>query len=292
MTAPLPSSGPFTASFAWPAPAKLNLFLHVVGQRADGYHELQTLFQFVDLQDRLYFVPRGDGEFHYSGGPDGLSADDDLVLRAARAIRQASGANLGADIRVEKCIPVGAGLGGGSSNAATTLVALNRLWNLGLPNDELAQMGLSLGADVPVFVRGLSAWAEGIGERLRPVVIDEPCYLIVTPPVAVSTAEIFRAPELSRAHLPIEFSDFLAGQGRNDCEPVTCARYPQVGEALSWLRAHAPDARMSGTGGASFAKFAQRSDAEAVAELLPASWQSFIAQGRNRSPLLDAAARS
>ncbi|NGY04384.1 4-(cytidine 5'-diphospho)-2-C-methyl-D-erythritol kinase [Solimonas terrae] len=288
----MPAAGPFTASFAWPAPAKLNLFLHVTGRRADGYHELQTLFQFIDLHDTLYFVPRGDGEFTRSGAPQGLAEQDDLVLRAARAIRRASGANLGADIRVEKRIPLGAGLGGGSSNAATTLIALNRLWNLGLPNDEIARIGLSLGADVPVFVRGLAAWGEGVGERLRPVVIDEPHYLVVTPPVAVSTAEIFRAPELTRDHQPIEFADFIAGHGRNDCEAATCARYPAVREALAWLRERTPRARMSGTGASLFAAFAQRSDAEALAAQLPSAWPHFIAQGRNRSPLLDAIARS
>lgn len=288
----LPQAGPFTAAFAWPAPAKLNLFLHVTGQRVDGYHELQTVFQFVDLQDTLYFVPRGDGEFTRSGAPAGIAEEDDLVLRAARAIHQASGANLGADIRVEKRIPLGAGLGGGSSNAATTLIALNRLWNLGLPNDEIAQIGLSLGADVPVFVRGLAAWAEGIGERLRPVVIDQPCYLIVTPPVAVSTAEIFRAPELPRAHMPIDFDDFLAGRSRNDCEAATCARYPQVRDALAWLRQRAPQTRMSGTGASLFVAFENRDDAAALAAQVPAEWPHFIAQGRNRSPLLDAVARS
>ena len=288
----LPAAGPFTASFAWPAPAKLNLFLHVTGRRADGYHELQTLFQFIDLHDTLYFVPRGDGEFTRSGGPAGVADEDDLVLRAAHAIRRASGVRLGADIRIEKRIPLGGGLGGGSSNAATTLIALDRLWNLGLPNDEIARIGLSLGADVPVFVRGLAAWAEGIGERLRPVVIDEPHYLVVTPPVAVSTAEIFQAPELPRAHPPITFDDFVAGRSGNDCEAATCARHPAVRDALAWLRMRAPQTRMSGTGASLFAAFAQRGDAEALARTLPRDWPHFIAQGRNRSPLLDAVARS
>jgi 4-diphosphocytidyl-2-C-methyl-D-erythritol kinase len=290
--APVPAR-PFTTEFAWPAPAKLNLFLHVTGRRDDGYHELQTLFQFVDLADTLYFTPRGDGEFNCAGRPAGVAEQDDLVLRAAQALRQASGAfNLGADIRVDKRIPLGSGLGGGSSNAATTLIALDRLWNLGLPNDEIARIGLSLGADVPVFVRGLSAWAEGIGERLRPVVIDEPSYLIITPPVAVSTAEIFNAPELPRDHFPIEFSDFLAGHGRNDCEAATCARYPAVREALAWLRERAPRAMMSGTGASVFAAFPERQAAETLAQQVPAGWPAFVVQGCNRSPLLDAIARS
>lgn len=285
------SQGSFTATFPWPAPAKLNLFLHVTGRRADGYHELQTLFQFVDFGDSLYVTPRGDGTFVRSGGPEGVSEADDLVLRAARAIRQASGANLGAEIRVEKRIPMGAGLGGGSSDAATTLVALNRLWNLGLPADELAQIGLSLGADVPVFVRGIAAWAEGVGERLTPVIVNEPWFLIVVPPVNVSTAEIFSAPELTREHPHIDLADFRAGRAGNDCEAVTAARYPLVAQALAWLRTHAP-AQMSGTGAAVFAAFDTRERAEAVAATAPAGWQTIVARGRNRSPLLDAVARS
>ncbi|WP_028081539.1 4-(cytidine 5'-diphospho)-2-C-methyl-D-erythritol kinase [Solimonas soli] len=287
------SPPPFTAAFPWPAPAKLNLFLHVTGRRADGYHDLQTLFRFVDFSDSLYFTPRGDGEFTRTGDPDGLAAKDDLVLRAALALRQASGVPIGADIHVEKRIPMGAGLGGGSSNAATTLVALNRLWNLGMPTDELAQIGLSLGADVPVFVRGFTSWAEGVGERLTPVVADEPWYLIVIPPVKVSTAEIFGAPELVRDHPRVDFEEFRAGRTRNDCEPVTTARYPAVAEALAWLRQHGT-ARMSGTGAAVFAAFATRADAEAVAAQLPTDkeWRHIVARGRNRSPLLEAVARS
>lgn len=287
------SPPPFTAAFPWPAPAKLNLFLHVTGRRADGYHTLQTLFRFVEFSDNLYFTPRGDGEFTRTGDPEGLPEKDDLVLRAARTLRQVSGVPIGADIHVEKRIPMGAGLGGGSSNAATTLVALNRLWNLGMPTDELAQIGLSLGADVPVFVRGFTAWGEGIGERLTPVVVDEPWYLIVIPPVNVSTAEIFSAPELVRDHARVDFDEFRAGRTRNDFEPVTAARYPAVAEVLAWLREHG-HARMSGTGAAVFVSFATREEAEALEAKLPADkgWRSFVARGRNRSPLLDAVARS
>ena len=284
---------PFTSAFPWPAPAKLNLFLHVTGRRPDGYHNLQTLFRFVDFSDHLYFTPRGDGVFTRTGDPEGIAEKDDLVLRAAHAIRQASGAPLGADIHVEKRIPLGAGLGGGSSNAATTLVALNRLWNLGMPADELAQIGLRLGADVPVFVRGYTAWAEGVGERLTPVVADEPWYLIVVPPVSVSTAEIFSAPELVRDHQRVDFDEFRAGRTVNDCEAITTARYPQVAEALAWLREHGTG-RMSGTGAAVFAAFATRADAEALAAKLPddKSWKAIVARGRNRSPLLEAVSRS
>ncbi|MFT4047041.1 MAG: 4-(cytidine 5'-diphospho)-2-C-methyl-D-erythritol kinase [Solimonas sp.] len=290
---PASSPPPFTSAYPWPAPAKLNLFLHVTGRRADGYHELQTLFRFIDFSDSLYFAPRGDGEFTRSGDPEGIAAKDDLVLRAAQALRQASGVPIGADIRVEKRIPMGAGLGGGSSNAATTLVALNRLWNLGMPADELAQIGLALGADVPVFVRGYTAWGEGIGERLTPVVHDEPWYLIVLPPVSVSTAEIFKAPELVRDHPRVDFDDFREGRTRNDCEPVTIARYPAVGETLAWLREHG-SGRMSGTGAAVFASFATRAEAEALAAQVPADkhWRTIVARGRNRSPLLEAVARS
>lgn len=277
--------GPFTAAFPWPAPAKLNLFLHVTGRRADGYHQLQTLFQFLEHGDTLFFTPRGDGVIRRLDGPAEIAEPDDLTMRAARAIQQASGCNLGADIRLEKRLPIGGGLGGGSSDAATTLVALNRHWNLGLPVDELAQLGLRLGADVPVFVRGLAAWAEGVGEQLRPVVLPEPWFLVVTPPVAISTAEIFAAPELRRDHPPVTMDDYLAGRTENVFEPVTCARHPQVRAALDALNRYAP-ARMSGTGASVFAAFAERSAARAAQETLPREWHSFVARGCNRSPLL------
>jgi 4-diphosphocytidyl-2-C-methyl-D-erythritol kinase len=282
--------GAFTAGFAWPAPAKLNLFLHVTGRRRDGYHELQTVFQFVDLCDRLYIGPRGDGQIRRVGELPGVGEDQDLALRAARTIQRASGCDLGADIRIDKRIPLGAGLGGGSSNAATVLVALNRLWNLGLTTDELAALGLGLGADVPVFVRGHAAWAEGVGERLQRVELAEPWFLIVVPPVAVSTAEIFNAPELVRDCAPITLDDFSAGRARNVCEAATVARYPQVGEALAWLRRHG-EAAMSGTGAAVYQLHASREHAEAIAASAPAQWTVLVVRGRNRSPLRDAAER-
>lgn len=287
------TQGPFTAEFPWPAPAKLNLFLHITGRRDDGYHELQTLFQFIDFGDSLFFRPRRDSEIVRSGGPFDIAPADDLVLRAARALRQASGAyDLGIDIHVEKRLPSGAGLGGGSSNAATTLVALNRLWNLGMPADELAQIGLHLGADVPVFVRGAAAWAEGIGERLRPVAVDEPWYLVITPPVSVPTAEIFRAPELHREQPRVDLDDFRQGRCGNVCEAVTSRRYPAVGDALSWLREHAGNGQMSGTGASVFARLAERADASALAAQVPGEWRTIVARGCNRSPLLDTVARS
>jgi 4-diphosphocytidyl-2-C-methyl-D-erythritol kinase len=284
------ATGAFTAGFAWPAPAKLNLFLHVTGRRADGYHELQTVFQFLDLADHLYFVPRGDGVIRRLGGAAGVPEADDLAVRAAQTIQRASGCNLGADIRIDKQIPLGAGLGGGSSNAATTLVALNRLWNLGLTTDELATLGLRLGADVPVFVRGHAAWAEGVGERLSRIEPDERWYVVVVPAVAVSTAAIFAAPELKRDCPRIVAADFGAGATTNVCEPVTTARHPEVAAALQWLRHHGA-ARMSGTGAAVFLDCDSREQADAIARRADAPPRCFVARGQNRSPLVDAAAR-
>ncbi len=275
---------PFTAEFPWPAPAKLNLFLHVTGRRADGYHNLQTVFQFLDFGDSLFFVPRGDGVIRRTNGVSDIPEEQDLVVRAAQALQRASGAGLGADIALTKRIPIGGGLGGGSSNAATTLVALNRLWNLGFATDELATIGLKLGADVPVFVRGLASWAEGVGEHLRPLNLPEPYYLVLTPPVAVSTGEIFNAPELPRASEPITPEAFLGGEGQNDCEAVTCSRYPQVREALDWLRKFGP-ARMSGTGASVFLACSSRAEARGLQDQAPKHWHSFVAAGLNQSPL-------
>lgn len=282
--------GAFTAGFAWPAPAKLNLFLHITGRRADGYHELQTVFQFLDLADQLYFVPRGDGVIRRLEGPAAVREEDDLTVRAAQTIQRASGCNLGADIRIDKRIALGAGLGGGSSNAATTLVALNRMWNLGLTTDELATLGLRLGADVPVFVRGHAAWAEGVGERLSRIEPAERWYVVLVPPVAVSTAAIFAAPELQRDCPRITPADYSTDTADNVCEPVTIARHPEVATALRWLRMHGA-ARMSGTGAAVFLACETREQAKSIADRTDAPGQCFVARGLNRSPLLDAAAR-
>lgn len=271
---------------SWPAPAKLNLFLHVTGRRDDGYHLLQTVFQFVDFCDELSFVVRNDGLITRPEGAAGVPPEQDLVVRAARALQAASGTAQGADIRVLKRIPMGAGLGGGSSDAATVLVALNRLWALGLTTPALSRIGLALGADVPVFVRGMAAWAEGVGEVLTPVTLPEPWYAVIAPDAQVPTAEIFSAPELVRNHPPITLDDYSNGAGRNDCAPVTCARYPAVAAALGWLARAAP-ARMSGTGGAVFAAFADERGARAALAGLPGSWQGFVARGLNRSPLLE-----
>lgn len=278
---------PYAPGFVWPSPAKINRFLHITGRRADGYHELQTIFQFLDFGDDLVIHARGDGQLRREGDNANIPEEDDLIIRAGKLLRQACGApDLGAQIRLTKRIPMGGGLGGGSSNAATTLVALNRLWNSGFTPDELAHMGLRLGADVPVFVRGLAAWAEGVGERLRPVQIDEPWFLVATPPVSVSTAAVFSAPELQRDCPRITLEDFLAGQGGNVCEPVTFAHYPLVREVHQRLSAFGSP-RMSGTGSSCFVACADEASARAAQQALPREWTTFVAKGLNRSPLAD-----
>jgi len=271
----------------WPAPAKLNRFLHIVGRRADGYHLLQTLFQFVDYGDLLHFVPRADGEVRLAQPLPGVAEGQDLTVRAAQLLRQTVGGALpGVTIHVDKRLPMGGGLGGGSSDAATTLVALDRLWGLALGEERLAELGLSLGADVPVFVRGRAAWAEGIGELLTPVELPEPWFLVVIPAVAVATAELFRDPELTRNCPPIKIRDFLAGVGGNVFEAVVRRRYPAVGDALDWLGSFGP-ARMTGTGACVFAPFATEGAARELLKQLPVGWRGFVAHGLNRSPLLD-----
>src|SRR5246500_5330871 len=216
----------------WPAPAKLNLFLHVTGRRADGYHELQTLFQLIDLCDTITISLRGDGLIERPAGPAGVAPEADLTLRAALALKQATGTRRGADLRVHKRIPQGGGLGGGSSNAATTLLALNELWDCRLSLDELAHLAVPLGADVPVFVRGSSAWAEGIGERLTPLELPAAWYVVIYPGIGVSTREVFQSHELTRNSPLITIPDFFQSGGRNDCEAVVRARAPEVAEAL------------------------------------------------------------
>jgi len=270
---------------AWPAPAKLNLFLHVTGQRADGYHELQTVFQFLDHGDRLWFDVNAKAGFSLTGGLAGLQSGEDLIERAARCLADSAGICPAAHIRIEKRLPAGGGLGGGSSDAATTLVALNWLWRLNYDDSRLAELALTLGADVPVFVRGMAAWAEGVGEQLTPMsTLDEPWYLVVNPQVSVSTAAVFSDPGLTRNGPSLKIPAFLSGAGVNDLEPVVVKRYPEVGKALEWLSKHQP-ARMTGSGGCVFARCADKQQAEAILAELPASWTGFIAQGRNRSPL-------
>ncbi len=278
------SSEPWSAD--WPAPAKLNLMLRVTGRRADGYHELQTVFQFVDWHDSLDFRLRPDGEIRRLGELPGVPEQDDLVVRAARLLRSRCPGAPGVDIRLRKRLPMGGGLGGGSSDAATVLVALNRLWGCGLPETDLAELGLRLGADVPIFVHGRAAWAEGVGERLQAVDLPEPWYLLLLPPVHVSTGEIFAAPELTRNSRPITIRAFVAGDRRNDCLPVVRDRYPEVAQALEWLGNYA-EARMTGTGACVFAAFDTRAQAEAVLAQMPAGWTGRVTHAANRSALRD-----
>jgi 4-diphosphocytidyl-2-C-methyl-D-erythritol kinase len=269
---------------AWPAPAKLNLFLHVVGRRADGYHEIQTVFQLVDLADRLFITPRRDAGIRRLDGPADVPPEEDLCVRAARRLQEASHVGRGADIRLEKHIPIQGGLGGGSSDAATTLVALNEIWGLRLPVDELAGIGLTLGADVPLFVHGRSAWGEGVGERLTPLELPERHYAIVFPGVGIPTAEVFQAPELTRKTPETTIRGFLKAGGRNDCEPVVTGRSSEVRRALDWLGKRG-SARLTGTGSSVFAAFADRPSAQAALDGLPAGWRGFVARGLDRSPL-------
>lgn len=269
---------------AWPAPAKLNLMLRILGRRPDGYHELQTVFQLIDLCDTVKLTVLESGAIERPMGPLGVAPDDDLTVRAAHALRAAAGTTLGARIELEKRIPLGGGLGGGSSDAATTLVALNQMWSTGLSTGELATIGLKLGADVPVFVHGSSAWAEGLGERLTPISLPEAWFLLIHPGVCVPTREIFQAPELTRNSPITTIRGFFDSGGRNDCEPVVRARFPQVAEALDWLARFAPS-RLTGTGACVYASFRSAADAERVAARVPDQWQSFVARGLAESPL-------
>jgi len=269
---------------SWPAPAKLNLFLHVVGRRADGYHELQTLFQLIDLCDELSFTPTADGVIERTEGPPGVAAAEDLSVRAARMLQQSAGVRSGVQIRLRKRIPLGGGLGGGSSDAATTLLALNELWGCRLSLPELAALARPLGADVPVFVQGSSAWAEGVGERLTRVTLPEAWYVIVHPGVAVSTARIFHSPELTRNSPLITIRAFFESGGHNDCEPVVRAQFPEVAEALEWLGRFAP-ATLTGTGSCVFASCASAIEAERLAARVPDRWRSYVARGLNTSPV-------
>jgi 4-diphosphocytidyl-2-C-methyl-D-erythritol kinase len=278
---------PASASGPWPAPAKLNLLLHITGRRADGYHELQTLFQFLTLGDWLYFDIQGGGDVRLSGTPAGVPEADDLCVKAARLLQETTACSTGVTIYNDKRLPTGAGLGGGSSDAATTLIVLNKLWKLGLETRQLAELGLRLGADVPVFIHGQAAWAEGVGEILTPVSPPESWFLVVIPPVNISTAAIFSDTELTRDTPRMKIPDLLSGCGRNDCEALVRRRYPQVAAALDWLDDFSP-ARMSGTGGSVFAAFDAETDAQAVAGQVPEGWKSFVARGVNRSPLLSA----
>lgn len=270
----------------YPAPAKLNLMLRVIGRRDDGYHLLQTVIRFIDYGDTLTFRVREDGVIARTNEIPGIRGDDDLALRAARQLQAACGTRLGADISLEKRIPVGGGLGGGSSDAATTLLALNRLWGAGLSRGRLAALGLELGADVPVFVGGESALAEGVGERLTPLEAPPAWYLVLVPPVRVPTARIFAHSELKRDSKPIKITAFSPELAGNDLEPVVCREYPEVARHLDWLRRAAP-AWVTGTGACVFAAFPDESAARRVLKQAPGDMQGFVAEGLARHPLRD-----
>jgi 4-diphosphocytidyl-2-C-methyl-D-erythritol kinase len=271
-----------------PSPAKLNLFLHITGRRANGYHDLQTVFQLLDYGDELTFSLRDDNQLCLHHDIDGLSSDDNLITKAARLLTKHCQSQhketQGADITLLKRLPMGGGLGGGSSNAATTLLALNHLWKANLSVNTLAELGLELGADVPVFVRGHSAWAEGIGENLQPITLPNCWYLVIKPNCHVSTEEIFLNQELTRDTAAITVATFFEQGGLNDCENVVCQHYPEVKKALQWLNKHG-DARLTGTGACVFASFANQEKALAVLNNTPTEWESFIASGINFSPL-------
>ena len=274
-------------SLRLPAPAKLNLMLRVVGRRADGYHLLQTVFQFIDRCDWITLRARNDGAIILNTPLAGVPADADLTIRAARLLRsEAQSIGAGVEISIEKNLPMGGGLGGGSSDAATTLLGLNLLWDLGFGVSRLAEIGLQLGADVPVFIRGHAAWAEGVGEHLTPLAdLPEPWYVVIVPPCQVATGAIFTAPGLTRNNKAITIADFLAGQQENHCLPVVAEMYPQVQEALDALGACAEDAKLTGTGACVFAAFAEERHADQVAESLRQRWQVFVAKGANMSSL-------
>ncbi|MFT4996973.1 MAG: 4-diphosphocytidyl-2-C-methyl-D-erythritol kinase [Chitinophagales bacterium] len=266
-----------------PAPAKLNLFLHITGRRPNGYHELQTLFQLIDYGDELQFELTNNGIIRLADNLAGVAAADNLVYRAASALKQCANVSHGATIRLHKKLPTGGGLGGGSSDAATTLLALNKLWHCGLSLSELASIALTLGADVPVFIHGRTAWAEGIGEKLTPVVIPAKWYLVIHPKIMVSTAAVFGHKNLTRNSQAITLAAFLEGQGRNDCESVVRSKFPAVDKALNWLCQYAKPS-LTGTGACIFAEFSDKESAQTVLADLPLAWQGFIACGVNSSP--------
>ncbi len=272
------------ARLTLPAPAKLNLMLHITGRRADGYHELQTLFQFLDYGDELSFALRDDGEVRLQTEIANVPHDSNLIVRAARALKEQSGCPLGVDIWLKKILPMGGGIGGGSSDAATTLLGLNHLWQLGWDEDRLAALGLTLGADVPVFVRGHAAFAEGIGEILTPANPEEPWYLVLVPQVSVSTAEIFSDPLLTRDTPPIKVRPVPKGNSRNDCLPVVTRRYPEVGNALNLLGKFT-EAKLTGTGSCVFGAFPSKAEADKVSALLTETLTGFVAKGANISML-------
>lgn len=273
-----------STSRGWPAPAKLNLMLHITGRREDGYHLLQTVFQFLEYSDQLSFEVTRGGEIHHLTPIAGVDVEQDLIIRAARLLQQRSGCRQGAAISINKSLPMGGGLGGGSSDAATTLVALNYLWGIGLPADELAGLGGELGADVPVFVHGNAAWAEGVGDILQPIELPQPWYLVVRPPLDIATAKLFSDQELKRDCSAITIADFIAGDTLNVFRALVRKRYPAIAQIMEQLEAFG-EARLTGTGACLFLSFETRQQATETAQQIPQQWQHFIAQGLNRSPL-------
>lgn len=271
----------------WPAPAKLNLFLHVVGRRPDGYHLLQTVFRFIECADYLRFAPRVDGEIVLATPTPGVAEEADLTVRAARMLQAHTGCRQGASITLRKHLPMGGGLGGGSSDAATVLLALNHLWQTGLPRSELERIGLALGADVPVFVHGRNCFAEGVGERFIDLELPAATYLILQPAAHVPTAAIFGAATLRRDTPPLDPSQWRPGIGHNDLEPVACAAFPPVAAALDWLRGFAPEAMMTGSGACVFAAFADPAAAQAVFDQRPSGWRGWVARGLAQHPLAE-----
>lgn len=276
---------PWNWHSAWPAPAKLNLFLHVVGRRPDGYHLLQTVFRFINLTDTLRFQPRNDGCIELATPTPGVAPETDLTVRAARLLQESTGCQQGATIYLEKCLPMGGGLGGGSSDAATVLLALNHLWQTGLSRTQLEKIGLALGADVPVFIHGHNTFAEGVGEQFTDLDLPATTYLVLAPTVHVPTAAIFTAPDLKRDTPAIQPGDWQPGIGINDLEAVACARFPEVTRQLAWLRTQAPNAMMTGSGACVFAAFPDRHLAEQVLAALPLGETGWIAEGLPAHPL-------
>lgn len=269
----------------WPSPAKLNLFLHINGRYPNGYHQLQSLFQMLDYGDKLAFDINDSGVISMATPLKGVKDEDNLIVRAAKLLAEHAHINKGVNISLEKCLPMGGGIGGGSSNAATTLVALNQLWGVKLSEDELAELGLELGADVPIFVRGLTAFASGVGEEITPAPQEEKWYLVANPNVHISTAEVFTAEQLTRNTPIMQWEDYQFEKTRNDCQQLVVNRYPEVANLLQWLVHYAPS-RMTGTGACVFAIFSDDVCAKQVQAKLPAAWHSFVAKGVNRSPLL------
>lgn len=275
-------------AFPWPAPAKLNLFLHITGRREDGYHLLQTLFHFIDISDTLYFEVTGDGNITLSPSVEGVPDEENIIIKAAKMLQTATGTQKGANIILEKRLPMGGGLGGGSSDAATTLLALNKLWGLELGKSQLMDLGLKLGADVPIFIFGQTAWAEGVGESLsglpKSLIEEKNWFLVIFPKINVNTGAIFSSSELTRDKLPIKIRDFLNGATENVFEPVVAKQYPEIREALNWLNQFS-NAKLTGTGACIFASFKTEQEAHEVAAQAPEKWQVFVAKGCYTTPI-------